>query len=270
MTNHFQDYENKINHSENVLIIYGEQAQLPAVAVATSLFVWLKSLDKKVYLVSPSAPIVEFCNLVGINKVKNKLPKENLVITLPYDETKIDKVVSDLNEEKTKLSLIIKPQKGQSPVRIEDLKLNYQAADFDLLILIDVRSQKELDKLSKDDKINWHESEKIITLNSYDAHAPVRGVIAEVLSKNIGFCSFWSNLIKDNEVKIDADQATNLLLGLEKELDNFSSPHCTANEFELAAWLMRQGATRYQADKQAVADFKPEHHLPKLIKPNQK
>jgi nanoRNase/pAp phosphatase (c-di-AMP/oligoRNAs hydrolase) len=251
-----KQYQQKIELSQSTLIIYGERSKFPAVAAATSLYLWLKSLSKKVCLASPQPPLVEFCHLIGINKVKTQLPKENLVITLPYNESKIDKVISDLNSEKTELSLIVKPKKGELPLKTQDLKISYQIADFDLIIMIDVRSHKELTKLA-DSKIHpWNNPQKIITCNSFANPNPVTASISDVLNKNTNFCTFYGNLLRLNDVTISEDIASNLLMGLENETQNFHSDG-NADIFELAAWLTRCGGHRYRADQTPANSLPP-------------
>ncbi len=265
MQTDFAAYQEKINQSENILIVYGKNAPLSAVSLATSLYLWLKDLKKSVFLASPNEPIVEFCNLVGINKVKKSLPKQNLVIKMNYDENKIAKILSDLDKDKTELTISIKPQKGNEPLRKEELKIAYQTGDFDLIFLIEVQNKEEIEKLFLANENLLAKPEKIITINSFASHAPVMAEIVKELGKKVSFVSWWGQLLKNNQVMIGTDQASNLLLGLEKETNNFSGPDCEAEDFELAGWLLRQGAVRHQVDKKIIDSFQPQHHLPKIM-----
>ena len=63
-------YQDKINSSQNILIVYGRQAHFGAVAVATCVYLWLRALHKRVTIVSAAPATVDLSHLVGINKVK--------------------------------------------------------------------------------------------------------------------------------------------------------------------------------------------------------
>lgn len=260
----FTAYQEKIAQSENILVIYGQNASFSAVSLATSLYLWLKEAQKNVFLASPADPVVEFSNLVGINKVKKTLPKQNLTIKIAYDENKIAKVLSDLNQDKSELSIVVKPQKGNEPIALKDVKLTYQSGDYDLIFLIDIQEKTELEKLFADNEVLLEKSERIIAVNSLFGACPVMANLIKELGKTANFASWWGKMLQENQVMIDADQASNLFMGLEKETLNFTNPESEASDFELAAWLLRQGAVRHQADKVAIENFQPENHLPKM------
>ena len=265
MTHSFAKYQEKINASEQILVIYGSGAAFPAVAVATSIYLWLRALDKKVAIVSPVSPVVEFSHLVGINKVRQRLIGENLVIRLPFAASNIDKVVSDLNADKDQLSLIVKPKKGSAALQLDHLDFAYQAPEYDLIFYIDVRDEADLSALVGESHEFWQNSTHNITLNDYANPSPIPADISEVLGKDVGFAAFWAGLLRHNDVAIDADQASNLLMALDQETHGFASQNSSVESFELAAWLMRQGGTRYVPDEQAINDFRPENHLPQII-----
>lgn len=256
----FSEYQKLINPAKKILLIYGEKARFPAVAAATSFYLWLVGLDKQVTLACAAPALVEFCTLVAINKVTNSLPRENLVITIPYGEGKIDKVLSDLDEAHRELSLIVKPQKHSQPLDGSLLKVSYQIPDYDLIIMIDVRSNKELSRLAGCKPHPWQQREKILTIASGGASSPVAAVCQTTLADE-GFCHFTTNLFRSHQIKINADVASNLLMGLEKETDSFRQSD-SAEIFELAAWLVHQGAVRYRPDPLAVQNFMPKNHLP--------
>lgn len=264
MQDDFLTYQEKINKSENILVVYGKEASFAAVSLATSLFLWLKELKKNTFLVSPSEPVVELCNLVGINKVKKSLPKQNLVIKMDYNEDRVAKVLSDLNKDKNELSIVIKPQKGSEPIGKEDLRISYQTGDFDLIFLIEVQTKEELDKLFFSNENLLEQPEKVVAMNSFTSHCPVMSGVTKELGKQTGFVGWWGQMLKNNQVMIEADQASNLLMGLEKETGNFTDVECSAENFELAAWLLRQGGVRHKVDAVMVDNFQAEHHLPKI------
>lgn len=261
MTVDFSQLQSTINNAEKILVIYGEKSRFPAVAAAASIHLWLKSLEKKVTLACSAQALVEFCTVVGINQVKNALPAENLVITIPYGKSEIDQVVSDLDTNRQELSLIVKPKKNSPPLNGDDLRVSYQIPDYDLTIMVDVRTDKELNKLSGMKPHPWNKIEKLVTFSSSGNPTPVLASISESMPSNSGFCAYLTGFFRQHQIAINQDVASNLLMGLEKETDNFRNDG-SAECFELAAWLVHQGGVRYRPDNQAVQNFMPKNHLP--------
>jgi len=253
---------NKVKPAEKILLVYGDKAPFGAVAMTLSVYLWLRAAGKQVMLVSPALPVVEFSSLVGINKVKSKLNGENLVITLPGAASKIDKVISDLDQAADRLSLIVKPKKPGDIGEIMSLPVHYQAPDYDLIWLIDVQSTSELETLGATGPAYWTSPERNLVWTDFATPAPVPAEWSVQLGKDDSFAAVWAQTCRQAGWMIDADQASNLLMALEQESDHFGAVSTSAEIFELAAWLLRQGAVRYRPDAQAIANFQPEHHLP--------
>ncbi len=254
--------EQKIETANKILLVYGENANFSSVAAALSIYLWLRGRGKSVTIVSPSEPVVEFSPLVGINKVKTKLAGENMVVKLPLPASKIDKVISDLNQVSDELSLIIKPKKPGELTAISNLPVTFQAPDFDLIWMLDVRRVEELERLATTGANYWTTSEHNITWNDFANPAPVPAVISVQLGKDDSLAAAWGRIVRESGWSMDTDQASNILMALEHDSDHFGSLSTSAEIFELAAWLLRQGAVRYRPDEQAVANFSPQHHLP--------
>lgn len=264
MTIDNKQWEQKVNAADKILVVYGQNSTFSAVAMALSVYLWLRARGKQVTLVSPVAPVVEFSPLVGINKVKTKLTGENLVVTLPFPASTIDKVISDLNQTTDQLSLIVKPKRGAATYDLASLPVNYQAPDYDLIIMISVSSINELLTLGSTSANYWTQTERNITWNDFANPASIPAAISVSLGKNDTYALSWGNFCRQANLTIDADQASNILMALEQENDHFGAVTTSAEAFELAAWLLRQGATRYQPDERALNDFRPENHLPHL------
>ena len=257
-------YQEKINNAQQILIVYGSSGDFSAAAVATSLYLWLRHLEKRVQLVCPAVTTVDLSHLVGINKVKNKLHGENIVLKLPLAASQIDKVISDVDALSDTLSLVIKPKANAKAVTAKNVAIGFQPPEYDLIFYVDVREVGDLQAIALDDKEFWSNPEKNITFNSFANPSPLTADIAEVLGRDTGLAEFWAGFLFDNQMAIDSDQASNLLMALERETDGFRPERAAASDFELAAWLMRQGGTRFVRDEKAAADFRPENHLPQV------
>ena len=64
-----------------------------------------------------------------------------------------------------------------------------------------------------------------------------------------------ANLIKENSLSLDADTATDLVMGIEEGSSNFASPEVTPETFETFAYLLRNGGQRGPRTKLSPADF---------------
>jgi len=85
-------------------------------------------------------------------------------------------------------------------------------------------------------------------------------------------CEMTANLIKVQELPINADIATNLMQGLTKSTNGFTTIKITKNTFELAAWLMEKGS-RHQDEISAnsfpsgsIPTAEPDWYEPKIYK----
>jgi hypothetical protein len=64
-----------------------------------------------------------------------------------------------------------------------------------------------------------------------------------------------ANLIKENNLGVDPDIATNLLMGIEEGSSNFASPEVTPDTFETFAYLLRSGGQRSPKTKLSPMSF---------------
>lgn len=251
-----------LSQAKRLLIIYNGQTSLDVAACATSLFCQARARQQEVTLLSTAAPIVAHSNLVGIDKAQTQLEKRNFIITLDYDETHIDKVVSHLDETNKKLLLVVQPRPNTKPVEESSVHFSYEGLEYDQIVIFDIHQRSVLEKIFGQDSKNLA-TEKLISLGSrstpdYATSFCLTTDTAECLSAD------FVQALQANSPALDADLATNLMLGIEDKTKHFTS--CDNPEiFTIAAWLLSQGARRHQTPPPKQADF-AQKHLPSLPK----
>ncbi len=228
-----------LDKSHKILILTPDKPSFDAVAASLALYLILRQAGKEVIVASNSQPLVRDSHLVGLDKLKTEIGQANLVISFPYQEVQVNKVVSDIQGDT--FNLIIEPKPGHQPVKIEDLKFSYRGAQADLIILIGASQLKdagpilleEKDLLEKTPLLNISNLQSSFgKFNLVDLKASLSEIVT-ALSQEFGF-------------QLDQDAAQNLLLGIEEATNHLQTDRVTADTFEALAVLYRAGARRPQ------------------------
>ncbi|MDR0462949.1 MAG: hypothetical protein LBG64_01890 [Pseudomonadales bacterium] len=246
----------EVTTAKNLLIIYDGRTNLDIAASAISLFCWSKQKGLDVQLVSTSEPIVEHNTLVGIDKALTSLPKRNLVISLDYEEDRIDKVVSHLNEEDKKLLLIVQPKSNAKPLDTKNVHFDYEGVEYDQIITFNVGKKHELEKVLGRTSKNLS-AQKLVAIGGvekpdYECKFHLPCADEECLSAD--FAQAWQLL----NIQVDSDIASNLMMGLDNKTEHFAKCQNPA-AFTLAAWLLDRGARRHFVSPEEKNKFVKEH-----------
>lgn len=166
-----------------------------------------------------------------------------------YDAGNIEKVSYDIINGEFNLTVV--PKAGFTSPSKEQLDLSFSGISADLVILIGGANDSHFPILES----NELSSAKVVHIGN------------RVLSSNSDILSFAksgattselvANLIKENELSIDHDIATNLVLGIEEGSANFGSSEVTPDTFETFAWLLRNGGQRELRTKLSPIGFPP-------------
>lgn len=236
-----QEIIDSLNSAAAVLIWLPEDFSYQAVACGLSLYLSLKLKNKNVEIVCPSPMTVGVNRLVGVDKVKTRLPGRNLVISFDYVKDAIEKV--SYNVENGKFNLVVSPKLGSEPLSAD--KVNYSFSEFpaDLAILISATSANEIPSGTP-------------TMSLVPGNG--KTLVGEV-----------SQLIKGAGLPIDEDIAGNLFEGLVKETDRFSA--AAAADFGLAAELAGMKAAKKKSGGETMAvsaepETETEAKAPKAVK----
>src|SRR6266550_8489087 len=109
-TQQHQKIKEHLAKSQHVGIVVNRNPNLDTMAAGLGLYLSLKQAGKNVVIASPTDPIVEISNLVGIDKVKKSLGVEggDLTISFPYREGEVEKVSYNIDEHTGHFNLVIK------------------------------------------------------------------------------------------------------------------------------------------------------------------
>lgn len=240
----FQEEVNKIKDllasAQKVLVVINKTPNLDSVASALALYLGLLKLGKKVIVFCEDEIRVEFSNLIGVNKITSALGGKNFVISLDYKEGSIDKV--SYNIEGDKFNLVIESQPDASQLTIDNVHYSYSGTATDLIFVIDSPSLKKLGEIYEKKKEIFAQ-EKIINISCRQGDE-IFGKVNLVVSQAASTSEIISLLLKNLEIKLDQDIASNLLAGIVSGSNNFASSKTNATTFEAAALSLRAGGKK--------------------------
>ena len=238
-----------IDSASSVLVVLPTKPYFDQVAAGLALYLAVHD-RKETSIFCPSPMTVGFNRLIGVNKISAEIGSKNLTIKFAgYDAANIDKVSYDIDNGEFKLTVV--PKAGLPAPQKEQLSVSYAGVSADLVILIGGANDSHFPVLSSDELIG-----------AKTAHIGTR-----VLDSNKEIMSFAkpgattselvANLIKENGLTIDAETATNLVMGIEEGSASFSSSETTPETFETFAYLLRSGGARMPKVKLSPMGFPP-------------
>lgn len=227
-----------LTESKQVCIMLPKNPYFDQVAAALGLYLSLK--DKKPIIVCDSPMLVEFNRLIGVNKITQGAGNKNMVIKLiNYPANQVERVTYDLDGND--LFLTVFPVSGVTPPTSENLSVNYSGVTADTVILIGGANETHFPLLAQKDFLEM----KLIHIGINDITIAGREVSS--LSRNGSTISeVVASLLEESQMPVDADTATNLFFGLTEGSKNFTGSNVSANSFQVASYLLNNGARREQ------------------------
>lgn len=214
-------------------------------AAALALYLSLQSLNKAVFIASPSDPLVEVSTLVGIDNVKTQFEGggKDLVVSFPYQDGEIEKVSYTLEEGY--LNIIVKA--GEQGLSFDEKDVEYkrggEGAALELLFVIgtsrlaDLGSIYDAEALKDTTVVNIDNKTDNSKFGDVAIVDEQMSSVSEIVAQIITFLNF----------PMDIDIAQNLMSGILNGTDNFQSPKTSPLAFEMVGILMKNGAVRKQA-----------------------
>ena len=240
---------NLIDSATSILVVLPTKPYFDQVAAGLSLYLSIHD-RKEVSIFSPSPMTVGFNRLIGVNKISADIGSKNLTIKFAgYDATNIDKVSYDIDNGEFKLTVV--PKTGQVAPQKEQVNVSYAGVAADLVILVGGANDSHFPILAS----NELSGAKIIHIGTR-----VLDSSREIMSfakPGATTSELVANLIKENGLTIDADTATNLVMGIEEGSLNFTSNEVTPETFETFAGLLRSGGQRIPKVKLSPIGFPP-------------
>jgi hypothetical protein len=236
-----------IDSATSVLIVLPTKPYFDQIAAGLSLYLSIHD-RKDVSIFCPSPMTVGFNRLIGVNKISTELGSKNLTIKFAgYDANNIDKVSYDIDNGEFKLTVV--PKTSLTAPQKEQINVSYAGISADLVILVGGANDSHFPILLSDELTN----------------AKVAHIGTRVLDSKREVMSFAkpgattselvANLIKENGLTLDADSATNLVMGVEDGSNNFTSSEVSPETFETFAYLLRSGGARMPKIKLSPMGF---------------
>lgn len=232
-------FKTLVDPAKSILILLPKDPNFDQVAAATSFYLALTQTEgKEINIYCPTPMIVEFNKLVGVNKVKNEIGNKNLTISFAnYNPQGIEKVSWDIDNGQFKLTIVPKTNVG-APNQ-DQVIIGYAGVAADLVILVGGKSDEDFPALKGEDLINA----KLVHVGISELNISGKN-ISSLATAGSSVSEVAANLIKNSSYKIDADTATDLLMGIEETTHEFATSGVTADTFGLIADLMRAGGKR--------------------------
>ena len=254
-----------IDSASSILIVLPTKPYFDQVAAGLSLYLSIRD-KKSVSIFSPSPMMVGFSRLIGVDKISQELGKKNLTIKfVNYEATNIDKVGYDIEGGEFKLT--VTPKSGFVAPQKEQIAMDYSGTAADLVILVGGANDSHFPILETPDLAN----SKIVHIGTrtLDSRREVMSFAKPASTTS----ELVAGLIKENNLAMDPDVATNLVMGIEEGSEHFAGGDVTPDTFEAFAYLLRNGGQRLPKVKLSPANFpagaiptKP-YSEPKIQKP---
>jgi len=236
----FAQLKETLNSSKSVFVLLPQNPSFDATAAALALYLSLKEAKKNVTIGSSSQMRVEFGQLIGINKITNKLGNRNLIISFDYQEDSIEKV--SYNVEGQKFNLVIQPRSGFPPLDEKSVSFSYEGIEADLMFIIGAVKLESLGQIYERERQAFSNT-TVVNIDRNPSNTKY-GQINLVDPKTASICEILFKLLVSHSLPVNIDIASNLLRGIEIQTQNFQTPFATASTFEIVSELMKHGAKR--------------------------
>jgi nanoRNase/pAp phosphatase (c-di-AMP/oligoRNAs hydrolase) len=234
------ELKNILTQAQSVLIFLPENPSYDHIAGGLSLYLGITKLGKLATIASSTPAKVKEADLVGIDKIKNSLDGKNLVVSFPYQEGMIENV--SYNLDNNKFNLVIEPKETPINFSQKEVEFNSGGTQADLVFTIGVKSPANIGHLYENNKdlFNTAQVANIDNVQDNSQHGRINIVNPQLptISEIIVL------VLKNLNVVLDQDIATNLYKGLQKGTNNFHPDKVSALTFEAAALTLRSGAQK--------------------------
>jgi nanoRNase/pAp phosphatase (c-di-AMP/oligoRNAs hydrolase) len=227
-----------IESSQSILIFLPTKSDFDHVAASLALYLSLRA-KKNTAITCPSQMLVEFNNLVGVDKITTEPGNKNLVIKfVDYNTNNVEKVSYDIKGGE--FYLTVAPKEGFEPPKENQVHLSYSGGQADTIILVGGENQEQFSPIISKNI----DPSKIIHIGTKDIAFPPDKKPVSLSKPTSSLSELVATLIKDNDLKLDADIATNLLMGITEKARDLKDTELTAETFQTIADLMRAGGQR--------------------------
>ncbi|HKZ34810.1 MAG TPA: hypothetical protein VJ179_03025 [Patescibacteria group bacterium] len=229
-----------LRKAKTVLLMLPEKPTIDEVAAGVALYLSFQSTDKKLEIVCSTQLTVSYSDIIGVDQVKKEGANRNLVITFDWQEGATQKVTYDVVDDKFRF--VVHPEPGKSPLRAENVEFTYEGVMADLIVTVGVGSLEELGVRHTQEKQLFSQS-PVIAIDNTSSHQKF-GAVNLVNEEAASVSELIVDFMREHDLPVDVDIATNLLTGMSAATSNFQSSQASANTFEAAAACLAAGARR--------------------------
>jgi len=266
MNNDLQQIFNRISQvlsqKSAGVIILPVNPSVDCVAAATSLYLALIKSGKNISLTCSTK--VDY-DLTAVDKIQKNLNAsgDSLMISFPYIDGAIDKI--DYRIEGETFNLIITPREGFAKLDPSKVSYSYTGGKIDFIFVLDSPNLTSLGECYQNNQ-NQFQGVEIINIDRHLTNTNF-GTINYVNKTASSLSEMIFQLIKNLNINLDKEIATNLYAGVVAATNNFSSYSVTAQTFEAAAALLKTGAIkkiiRKPSETTQAKTFAPPSFAPK-------
>jgi len=253
-----------IDSSKSVLILLPTKPYFDQVAAGLALYLSLRD-RKEMGITCPSPMLVEFNRLVGVNRVSSEFGNKNLTIRFrEYKASDIEKVSYDIENGEFRLTVVPKP--GFSSPKKEQVTFEYSGISADTIILVGGANESHFPALSAKDL----GQARLVHIGTRPLSLAGNSSVLSFARPGSSTSEIVAALIKESGITMDADIATNLLMGIEDGSREFNGPDVSPETFEIVAQLLRDGGQRLPKERMEKTDY-PTGAIPgEIIEPEEK
>jgi len=226
-----QQIKEIFERAKKVLIILDDNADVDSASLAASLVEFFLSYNKKAILLTRKALPEAAAPLVKAENLKNHLDPESLVISLDWQQNKLDKL--SYKVEGSRFNLIIS-SRGKK-IDPNNIKYSYQGEDFDLIVCVGLANLEKVFSFGLDEdyfnrvpSVNFDKSADNTNFAKLNLVNPSADSV----------CSLASNVFKEASLVLPIKTAEIMLYGMRIITSNFSTVSDPAT-FEGAAYCKR-------------------------------
>lgn len=228
-----------LSTSKSVLILLPTNPHFDQVAAGLGLFKAIKdnNVVKDVTISCPTPMMVEFNRLIDVNRISSELGNKNLLISFK------NYAVDDLNTVTyeivgNEIQIKVEPKPGVLAPKSDQIDLSYSGVAADTAILIGGAHDGHFPILASPELKDL----KLIHIGVRDINLTRKPL--SLASQASSISEIVLKIITDSNWEVDADLATNLLMGIEEGSKNFTSAETNAETFSAMATLLQKGGKR--------------------------
>ncbi len=242
-TQSLQRIKDIIGKAQEIAIAVGPNPSVDDMAAGLSLSLALNAVNKKTTVVSPTEPIVELSNLVGIDKVQTSFSGSSsagdLIVSFPYREGDIEKVSYTIDAGF--LNIVVKAGEQGLSFTPQDVRFSQgSSGNAELIFVVGTPRLQDITGLFNPETV---QSATIINIDNREENEGFGNVVL-VSPRFSSVSEQVSDLLLSLGLDFDQDIAQNLMGGISFATGNFQDPKTSYVAFEIASILMKKGARR--------------------------